>query len=130
MNAHPNTDELARLAMQPEGNEPHHVAMCPECRAEIESYRVIVHDLRMLGDPPEDLQEAASAYFARRRALEDLIARLAEDPALRARAETDPAAVLRKAGIDPTADLVEALRDVGRGQSSAGDRLAARLLWF
>lgn len=89
----------------------------------------LVTALRRLPDPPDHLRRAAVAYFERRKAIEDLIARMTEDPALRARAARDPAGLLREAGLDPDPGLISALQDAERGSSDAGQRLAARL-WF
>lgn len=131
--AHPDPDTLA-LAAVTGADEAPHVAECPSCRAEIAELRRIVADLRALPDPPASLVEAAKSYYFRRRRLEDLIERLAADPALRARARAKPEAVLRDAGLDPIPELVEALRsaeaDRGTARSALEQRLAAKRLWL
>lgn len=128
MSVHSDSDDLGIAAMAG-GDPPPHVADCASCTADWQSLKDLAERLRGLARPPHRLQEIAGAYFARRRALDSLIASMAEDPALRMRAEKSPDAVLRDAGLEPDPDLIEALRDVGRGSSGAGARLAASL-WF
>jgi len=127
-NGHLSPDQLAQLAASG-GEDPAHVATCATCRQELASMRRVVADLRALPDPPERLLDAAKAYFRARRRLEDLIERLMDDPALRAKASTRPEAVLREAGLEPTPELLEALRG-GEGVSrDLARRLAAKSLW-
>lgn len=127
MSLHLGGDELAEVAASgivP----PRHVGECEVCTIGLREYLGLASRLRAIRNPPRELRGAATAYFRRRRARDALIVELAENPALRARAARDPAGVLRDAGLDPTPELTDALRDVGRDDEGAARRLAARLL--
>jgi hypothetical protein len=124
---HLSPEDLARLAVT--GEEDPHVAGCEVCAGELGSFHGVVERLRPLPEPPERLIEAAAAYFGRRRRLEALVERLAEDPALQARARRDPAAVLRDAGLEPLPELLDALSDTGRDPGDLARRIAAKRLW-
>jgi hypothetical protein len=125
---HLSADQLVSLATSDAEDSPH-VATCETCRADLEVMRHLVADLRTLPDPPGRLVEAAKTYFLRRRRLEELIARLVDDPALRARAVAKPSDVLRDAGLEPLPELIEAIRDPGRHSTDLAKRLAAKG-WF
>jgi len=126
---HLSSDVLASLAAG-DDDVPPHVAGCPTCRADLEAMRRLVTHLRTLPDPPARLVEAAKTYFRRRRLVDDLIVRLIEDPKLRIRAAADPEAVLRDAGLEPSPELIEVIRDPGRDSSEMARRLAAKSLWL
>lgn len=126
---HLSPDQLASIAAS-DAEDPAHAAGCDACRADLEAMRHLVADLRVLPDPPPGLVEAAKSYFRRRRGLEALIERLVEDPALRAKAAKRPEIVLAEAGLEPTAELIEIIRDPGRDSSELARRLAAKSLWF
>ncbi len=128
MSMHPDPDVLAAIALDAAA-APDHVAQCPRCTADVSEFQGVAGRLRLLPAPPQGLLSKAVAYFERRRALDQLIARLAEDPILRVKLGRDPIAVIHEAGLEPTPELVEALRDIERGESGAAERLAARL-WF
>ena len=128
-NNHLSPDLLASIAAE-DRDDPEHVAGCPTCRADLDVMRSLVADLRVLPDPPLRLTEAAKSYFRRRRRLDELIGRLIEDPALRAKAAARPEAVLREAGLEQTPELVEVIRDPGRDASEVARRLAAKSLWL
>jgi hypothetical protein len=125
MENHLSPDALAELALS-DAEEPPHVAGCASCRADLDALRRIAADLRTVPDAPPELVEAAKAYFRRRRRLDGLIERLIEDPALRAKAAARPADVLSEAGLDPTPELIEALRESGRSSGDLAKRLAAK----
>jgi len=123
-NGHLTPDALASLAASG-GEDPTHVLSCPDCREGLTTMRDLVAGLRALPNPPARLVDAAKTYFRTRRRLEDLIGRLLEDPVLRARAGVKPEAVLKDAGLEPTPELIEALR--GREVSrDLAQRLAAK----
>jgi hypothetical protein len=126
--AHVDPDALATLAVTG-GTTPEHVGGCERCRSDLEGLRETVSGLRALPDPPARLVEAAKRYYRRRRLLDALIERLAEDPALRARAKARPDQVLREAGLEATAELMEALTESDRGTSEVARRIAAKG-WF
>jgi hypothetical protein len=126
--AHRSDDELALLAMS--GEVDPHVEGCAACSEGLLAYRSLVQQLRSLPDPPEHLVEAATAFFRRRRSLEALLERLAEDPGFRARAKAKPERTLREAGLDPLPELVAALRDTERQSGDLAKRIAAKHLWF
>lgn len=126
---HLSPDLLASIASE-DAEDPQHMAECPTCRADLDAMRSLVADLRVLPDPPQRLMEAAKSYFRRRRRLDDLIGRLIEDPALRAKASAKPEAVLREAGLEQTPELIEVIRDPGRDPSEVARRLAAKSLWI
>jgi hypothetical protein len=128
-NNHLSPDLLASIAAE-DGEDPPHAAECSVCRADLDAMRNLVSDLRILPDPPVRLIEAAKSYFRRRRLLDDLIGRLIEDPALRAKASAKPEAVLREAGLEQTPELIEVIRDPGRDPSEVARRLAAKSLWL
>jgi hypothetical protein len=128
-NNHLSPDQLASIAAGGD-QDPPHVAECPACRADLDAMRSLVADLRVLPDPPPRLVEAAKGYFRRRRRLGELIERLIEDPALRAKASKHPEAVLREAGLEQTPELIEVIRDPGRDPSEVARRLAAKSLWL
>lgn len=124
---HLSSEQLASLAIS-DAEDPEHVATCGTCRADLDSMRTLVSDLRTLPDPPERLVDAAKAYFQRRRRLETLVERLIEDPALRAKAAAKPAAVLEEAGLEPLPELIEMLRDApGRQAGDLAKRWAAKV---
>ena len=125
---HLSEGELARLAVA--GSDHAHVAKCADCATELAALRALVEQLRALPDPPEQLLDAATAFFRRRRALEALLERLTEDPALRAKARAKPEQVLREAGIEPVPELVQALREPGRTSGDLARRIAAKHLWL
>lgn len=120
--------ELARLALDDRGNP--HLDDCDVCAAELAQLRLLVERLRAMPDPPERLLDAATAFYRRRRSLEALIERLAEDSALQAKARADPARVLREAGLEPVPELIEVLREPERGSGDLARRIAAKQLWF
>jgi len=128
-NNHLSPDLLASIAVT-DAEAPPHAAECAECATDLASMRNLVADLRLLPDPPLRLVEAAKSYFSRRRRLDDLIERLVEDPALRAKAASHPEVVLRDAGLEPAADLIEVIRDPGRDPTEVARRLAAKSLWL
>lgn len=128
MSKHLEPDALAALALG-RAAPPPHLAECAQCAEELASFRDLSTRLRDLPEPPQSLRRGAEAYFVNRRAMDQLIARMIDDPALRARAQASPEAVLRDAGLDPTPALIEALRDIERGDAGAARRLAASL-WF
>jgi hypothetical protein len=125
---HLSPDQLASIAAS-DAEAPSHVATCETCRADLEAMRRLVADLRMLPDPPARLVEAAKTYLRRRRRLEDLIERLVEEPALRAKAAAKPESVLRDAGLEPLPELVEAIRNPRRHSTDLAKRLAAKGLF-
>ncbi|HJR19114.1 MAG TPA: hypothetical protein VJ922_05285 [Actinomycetota bacterium] len=112
-----------------DGVDPH-VAGCATCSEGLAAFRGLLEQLRALPHPPERLIEAATDFYRRRRNLEALIDRLAGDPSLQAKAKADPARVLREAGLEPVPDLIELLRDPGRGSGDLTRRIAAKNLWF
>jgi hypothetical protein len=122
---HLTPEQAAALALGG-SEEPPHVLACASCRAEVASLRQVVADLRALPDPPAALLETAKAYFRRRRAIDGLIGRLIEDPALREKARGKPEAVLKEAGLEPDADLVAALRELDRPSGDLAKRIAAK----
>ena len=124
-NDHLSPEAAAALALSG-GEEPPHVVSCPACRADVASLRQVVDDLRALPDPPVALLETAKAYFRKRRTIEGLIERLIDDPALRKKARIQPEAVLREAGLEPDADLIEALRELERPSGDLARRIAAK----
>ena len=126
--AHLASDDLAALAVSGE-DEPAHVADCEQCRMELAEFREVVARLTALPQPPARLLDAAKAYYRKRRNLDALIERLAEDPALRADLRADPRAVLRRAGLDPTPELIEALSETERESGVVSERIAAKLFW-
>lgn len=124
---HLSSEQLASLAIS-DAEDPEHVASCESCRADLDSMRGVVSDLRTLPDPPARLVEAAKAYFQRRRRLEALVERLIEEPALRAKAANKPAEVLKEAGLEPLPELIEMLRDApGRQSGDLAKRWAAKV---
>jgi hypothetical protein len=126
---HLSPDLLASIAAT-DAVDPAHAAGCDACRADLDAMRRLVAGLRVLPDPPARIVDAAKSYFRRRRSLQDLIERLVEDPALRAKASKRPQVVLRDAGLEPSAELIEIIRDPGRDSSELARRLAAKSLWF
>lgn len=122
---HLTPEALAALALGG-GEEPPHVLSCALCRADVASLRQVAADLRALPDPPAALLETAKAYFRKRRAIEALIGRLIEDPALREKARVKPESVLKEAGLEPDADLVAALRELERPSGDLARRIAAK----
>lgn len=131
MNAHLEPDRLAGMALAAggSGDDPH-LASCRRCRDQVETFRRLAEGLTVLPEPPAALREQATAYFSRRKRLDDLVERLLGDPALRARVARDATGVLREAGLEPTPALVAAVRDTERAGTGADRRLAARSLWF
>jgi hypothetical protein len=127
-NGHLTSDQLASLAASG-ASEPAHISSCAACREELDGLRGVVDDLRAMPDPPDQLVEAAKAYFRARRRLEDLIESLLDDPALRAKASARPEAVLRDAGIEPTPELVAAISGARAVSRDLAKRLAAKSLW-
>jgi hypothetical protein len=128
--SHLGPEELAFVAVSG-GPEPGHAAECAACRADLAELRRIVGDLRTLPQPPERLIEEAKAFYVRRRRLEEIVERMASDPAFRAKAIARPEAILREAGLAPVPELIEALRSVEAGSSrELEQRLAAKRLWF
>ena len=125
---HLSDTELARLAL--DGRRSAHVLSCAACAAELDQLTGLVERLRALPDPPERLLDAATEFYRRRRRLEALLERLADDPAYHARAKAKPEQVLREAGLDPTPELVEVLRETERGSGDLARRIAAKHLWF
>jgi hypothetical protein len=125
---HLTDTELARLAL--DGREHPHLTSCSVCAGEVEQLRDVVDRLRAMPDPPDRLLEAATAFYRRRRSLEALIERLAEEPTLLAKAKADPGRVLREAGLEPLPELIEALRETDRGSGDLARRIAAKHLWF
>jgi hypothetical protein len=123
---HLDPDKLAALAVGG-GREPAHLASCERCRGELDGLRSLVSELRSRIEVPADLLDAAKEFFRRRRRLDDLIERLASDPALRARARTKPRDVLADAGLEPSPELVEAIRDPDRASGDVARRWAATL---
>lgn len=90
----------------------------------------MIERLRALGTPPAELVDRAKAFYRRQRKLDALIQRLAEDPALRAKAQVKPDAVLRQAGLEAAPELVALIREDGRRRADDPERrLAARRLW-
>ncbi|HVL89133.1 MAG TPA: hypothetical protein VM841_02745 [Actinomycetota bacterium] len=128
MNDHLEPEEFAEIAAT-RTVPPSHVAGCEPCADELKSFLALTSRLRAMPDAPEALSERARIYYPRRRALDDLVASMAMDPALRARLARDPAVVLREAGLEPSPELIAALTDGERDDSGAGLRLAASL-WF
>lgn len=122
---HLTPDAAAALALSGAADPPH-LASCASCRADVASLRQLVADLRALPDPPAALLETAKAYFRRRRAIDLLIERLIEEPALREKARVKPESVLREAGLDPDDDLVAALRELERPSGDLARRIAAK----
>lgn len=122
---HLSPEQAAALALGG-GEEPPHVLSCATCRADVASLRQVIADLRALPDPPSALLETAKAYFRRRQAIDGLIGRLIEDPALREKARVKPEAVLKEAGLEPDADLVAALRELDRPSGDLAKRIAAK----
>lgn len=121
-------DELAKLALQ--GRDDPHIASCSTCAEALASFRSLIDRLRALPDPPGSLLDASLDFYRRRRKLESLVERLAEDPALRARAHDRPEDVLRAAGLEPIPELLELLRDEGRAAGDVARRIAAKRLWL
>ena len=116
---------LVRLAL--DGGDDAHLATCAICAGELEQLRLVVGRLRALPDPPQRLVDAATAFYRRRRSLEALLERLTDDTAFRARAKAKPEEVLREAGLEPLPELIDALRQTGRGSAEAAQRIAAKL---
>ena len=127
-NGHLSPDQLASVAASGAPN-PEHVSDCAECRAELAGVRRMEADLRAMPDTPQELVAAAKDYFRMRRRLENLIERLLDEPALRAKAAAKPEAVLRDAGIEPTPELIDAIRGEGGVSRDLARRLAAKSLW-
>lgn len=128
VSGHLQPSELARLAL---GGAPDaHVESCPQCTEGLRVFHGLFDQLRALPEPPEHLIEAATTYFGKRQRLDGLIERLAEDPALRKRAGSNPQAVLAEAGLDPLPELLEALREPVRRSDDVRRRIAAKRLWF
>lgn len=127
-NGHLSADQLASLAASGAA-EPSHVASCAACRDELDGLRRVVAELRAMPEPPEELVRAAKTYYRMRRRLEDLIERLLDDPALRAKASAKPDAVLRDAGLEPTPELIDAIRGGRNVSRDLAKRLAAKSLW-
>lgn len=125
---HLTDTELARLALDDRGHP--HLDGCDVCTAGLAQLRSLVERLRAMPDPPERLLDAATAFYRRRRSLETLIERLAEDPALQAKAKADPERVLREAGLEPVPELIEALRETERGSGDLARRIAAKQFWL
>jgi hypothetical protein len=125
---HLTSDQLASLAASG-APEPAHLTSCAACREELDGLRRVVADLRAMPEPPAALAEAAKTYFRTRRRLEDLIERLLDDPALRAKASARPETVLREAGLDATPELIEAIRGEGGVARDLAKRLAAKSFW-
>ena len=122
---HLSPEAAAALALGG-GEDPPHVLSCAACRADVASLRQVIEDLRALPDPPAALLETAKAYYRRRRAIDSLVERLIEDPALREKARTKPEAVLKEVGLKPDADLVAALRELHRPSGDLARRIAAK----
>jgi hypothetical protein len=125
---HLDPDQMATLAVSGR-DEPAHLAGCERCREELAELRELVAQLEALPRPPKRLLDAAKAYYRKRRSLDALIERLADDPSLRAAMRADPASVLRRAGVDPTPELIQALSDTERSTGLVSDRIAAKLFW-
>ena len=125
---HLSPDQLASLAASG-APSPAHLETCAACREELQGLRRVVDDLRAMPEPPHELVEAAKAYFRTRRRLEDLIERLLDDPALRARASAKPEVVLRDAGLEPTPELIAAMRGGSGVSRDLAKRLAAKSPW-
>ena len=125
---HLSDTELARLAMN--GGEHRHLAGCAACAEGFRELAGLVGRLRAMPDPPDQLLQAATAFYRRRRRLEVLLERLMDDPALRAKAKAHPEQVLREAGLDPVPELVRALREPGRSSGDLARRIAAKHFWI
>lgn len=121
---HLSDEDLAGLALA--GSADAHADECPVCGAQLVAFQTLITELRALPDPPERLVEAATAFYRRRRALEALLERLAEDPGFRAKARAAPEKILRDAGLEPDPELIEALRSEGRATGELARRLAAK----
>src|ERR1051326_1458163 len=126
---HIDADELAALAVTG-SDEPAHLAGCEQCRAQLAELRELVGALSALPKPPERLLDAAKAYYRKRRTLDELIDRLADDPALRAALQSDPAEVIRRAGLAPTPELIAALTEDERRSGTLSERIAAKGIWL
>lgn len=127
---HLAADELAAIAVSG-SDTPAHVAGCDRCRADLDELRELVGTLSALPKPPKRLLDAAKAYYRKRRALDALIEKLAEDPALRAALRANPTKVIKTAGLDPSPELIKALTDDDERRSGAlAERLAAKGLWL
>lgn len=122
---HLNSDRLAALAVGGAGDPPH-LAGCARCRAELEDFRALVAGLRDAPEAPGDLLDAAKRYYRVRRLVESLIERMASEPDLRARAAARPEEVIREAGLEPSPELIEALRESGRSSGDLVRRFAAK----
>ena len=122
--SHLSDEDLARLALTGEANP--HVAGCPACSAASEAFRVLIGQLQAMPDPPERLITAATGFYRRRRAIEQLLERLTEDVAFRGKARSNPEKVLREFGLEADPELVEVLRAEGRTSGELARRLAAK----
>ena len=60
--------------------------------------------------------------------MESLVERITSDPGLAERLQADPEATLRAEGIDPTPELVAAVKEGGSGEELAA-RISKRLRW-
>jgi len=126
---HLSADELAVLAVSGE-EAPEHVNGCDQCTAALAELRDLVGTLSALPKPPERLIDAAKAYYRKRRALDALIEKLAEDPALRAALRANPTKVIKAAGLEPSSELIKALTDDERRSGALAERIAAKGLWL
>ena len=126
---HASADELASLAVSG-SDAPAHVAGCEQCSATLAELRELVDSLSALPKPPARLLEAAKAYYRKRRALDALIEKLADDPATRAALRANPAKVIRDAGLDPSPELIKALTEDDRKSGALAERIAAKGIWL
>jgi hypothetical protein len=122
--AHLSDEDLAQLALT--GEENAHVTSCAACSAEATAFRVLIERLKALPEPPERLLTAATGFYRRRRKIEELLERLTEDAAFRAKARSSPEKVLHEFGLEADPELVEVLRAEGRTSGELARRLAAK----
>ena len=87
-----------------------HLEQCERCAALAQAYEGLVAGLRALAVPVGAL-EAARGRLTQVVRLRAFVDRLLTEPAWQAEVRQNPEAALRRHGIDPTPELVAALRD-------------------
>lgn len=109
---HPPEEEIAAHVAGLEGppGPGSHLERCERCGALAQAYEGLVAALRAYTVPARTL-EAARGRLTQAVRLRAFVDRLLTEPAWQAEVRQDPEAALRRHGIDPTPELVAALRD-------------------
>jgi hypothetical protein len=88
-----------------------HLGSCPVCRSTADGYRVLIGALSVLAVPSAVVVRTQEQIRQRLR-IRTFLQRLIEDPAWRTEVQRDPRAALERHRIQPTPQLLAALKEV------------------